>query len=95
MSYVKSSALRWFESILENTRRKLAIRRKRSLFTITLEKLVNLGDIVFPRLIYIAGKIAIIVSRLQITMIESMILASLWSGFTILLIVVLITYMAF
>lgn len=91
MSYTRSSALRWFEVLLENARKKLKVSQKRWIITRVLEKLVNLGDLVFPKLIYLAERLATIIGKLQMTMIESMILASLWSGTVLLITVVLIT----
>lgn len=91
MSHAKSSALKWFEYLLEDARKRLARIKGRGLSVRILEKLVNLGDIVFPRIVYTAEKIANIVNKLQLTMIESMILASLWSGLILLLLTIVIT----
>lgn len=91
MSHAKSSAMKWFEYLLEDTRKKLARIRRRGLPIWALEKLVNLGDMVFPRIVYTAERIANLVNKLQLTMIESMILASLWSGIILLVLAIIVT----
>ncbi|MEM4717968.1 MAG: hypothetical protein QXE81_04315 [Desulfurococcaceae archaeon] len=91
MSHARSSALKWFEYLLEDAKKKMMRIRRRDSASRMLERLVNLGDMVFPRLVYLSEKLAYIINKFQITMIESMILASLWSGALLLLLIIIIT----
>lgn len=94
VSYTKSSALRWFETLLENTRRKMRITGKRLSFSRVLESTMRLGDVVFPKIVYLTSKLAEFVGKLQITMIESMITASIWYGLILFVLVMLVTLTA-
>jgi len=87
MSYMKSSALRWFEALLEDARHRVRTVSKKLSTRRVLENLVNLGDIVFPKVIYISGRLAEVIGKLQITMIESMITTSIWYGLALVLLV--------
>lgn len=91
MSHARSSALKWFEYLLEDAKKRVMRIHSKGTTSRILERLVNLGDIVFPRLIYTSERLAYVINRFQITMIESMILASLWSGAIILLLVIVVT----
>lgn len=93
MSFAKSSALRWFERLMDSARRKYMSLRKGALENY-VEKLVGLGDVVFPRIARAAEDLARLINRLQITVIESMILASLWFGAIALLISILVVILA-
>lgn len=85
----RASASRWFEKILEDARNRLLPRKKFSIGEL-LERLARLGDVVFPRIVYAANRIAEVLNRLQVTLIESMILASLWFGAISLLILLVV-----
>lgn len=75
----KSTAARWFEKLMEDTRKALS-PHKRLLINTLLEQAVRMGDFVFPKIIYVSEVLARKVNKLQITMLESMLLASLWFG---------------
>ncbi|MEM1696253.1 MAG: hypothetical protein QXQ90_06620 [Desulfurococcaceae archaeon] len=75
----RSTTVRWFEKLIEDAKRRLSPRRRLSVNTI-LEWSVRLGDVVFPRLVHVGEVVARGINRLQITMLESMLLASLWFG---------------
>lgn len=94
MSYVKSSALKWFENIVDNARKKIVLARRKLSLSSILEASMRLGDVVFPRLVYFAEKFASVISRLQVTMIESMISASIWYGLVLLALTILIVILS-
>ncbi|MEM4481720.1 MAG: hypothetical protein QXK88_05130 [Desulfurococcaceae archaeon] len=93
MSYTKSSALRWFESILENARRRARVTTGRITLGKVLESMVRLGDVVFPKLMHTAERAAYVIGKLQVTMIESMITASILYGILLLTLVMLVVAM--
>ncbi|MEM1878970.1 MAG: hypothetical protein QXJ18_04310, partial [Desulfurococcaceae archaeon] len=74
-----STTVRWFERLIEDAKRRLSPSKRLSANTI-LEWSVRLGDVVFPRLVHVGEVVARGINRLQITMLESMLLASLWFG---------------
>lgn len=86
MSYLKSSAARLFEEILEKAYGKLRKSRKVSLEALA-EGISTLGDKVFTTVSKISNVLAQSLNRLQIVMIESMILTSLWFGLVMLIII--------
>lgn len=87
-TYVKSSALRLFEKILEETRNKFkSISGFSSPLLKLVENIVGLGDKVFPKIMSTSDRVARLLNKLQLTMIESMIMASLWSGLIIILLI--------
>lgn len=90
MSYTRSSALRWFEALVKDTRERVRVASKKLSMTKILENAINLGDIVFPKIVHSLSKLAEIISKLQITMIESMIMASMWYGLALLLLVTIV-----
>lgn len=92
MSFSKSSALRWFEDLLEKTRAKLKTTSRHLSISSILEKVVGLGDVVFPKIVELAQFFARILNKLQLTMIESMIMASIWSGLILLALIILVVY---
>jgi len=59
-----------------------------------VENMVGLGDRVFPRIVSISDRIARLLNKLQLTMIESMIMASLWSGLIIILLILYTLHVA-
>lgn len=75
----RSTAVRWFERLVESTKSRVRGLRGLSLSNL-LERVARLGDEVFPRVVHLGEVLAERVNRLQITMLESMILASLWFG---------------
>ncbi|MEM0198698.1 MAG: hypothetical protein QXJ16_00850 [Desulfurococcaceae archaeon] len=75
----RSTTVRWFEKLIEDAKRRLSPSKRLSANTI-LEWSVRLGDVVFPRLVHVGEVVARGINRLQITMLESMLLASLWFG---------------
>ncbi|MEM1641406.1 MAG: hypothetical protein QXX15_01015 [Desulfurococcaceae archaeon] len=75
----RSTTVRWFERLIEDAKRRLSPSKRLSANTI-LEWSVRLGDVVFPRLVHVGEVVARGINRLQITMLESMLLASLWFG---------------
>ena len=75
----RSTTVRWFEKLVEDAKRRLSPSKRLSANTI-LEWSVKLGDVVFPRLVHVGEVVARGINRLQITMLESMLLASLWFG---------------
>ncbi|MEM0326112.1 MAG: hypothetical protein QW733_03680 [Desulfurococcaceae archaeon] len=75
----RSTTVRWFEKLVEDAKRRLSPSKRLSANTI-LEWSVRLGDVVFPRLVHVGEVVARGINRLQITMLESMLLASLWFG---------------
>jgi hypothetical protein len=89
-SYARSSAIRLFEKILEEARQKLRLHEGMLSLRGFVERVVGLGDVIFPRLVLLSEMAAKALNRLQLAMIESMILASLWSGLILLLIVMII-----
>lgn len=93
MSFAKSSALRWFERLMDSARRKY-ISVRRGVLESYAERIVGLGDVVFPRVARAAEDLAKLINKLQITMIESMILVSLWFGAIALLISILVVILA-
>lgn len=90
MSYARSSALRWFESILEDARKRARAARGKITLRRLLERAVRLGDVVFPKLVYLAEKAANLMGKLQITMIESMIMASILYGLLLLALTIIV-----
>ncbi|MEM0001010.1 MAG: hypothetical protein QXP03_05160 [Desulfurococcaceae archaeon] len=90
MSYTKSSALRWFETLLEDAKRRMQITGRKLSLSRVLESAMRLGDVVFPKIVYLTSKLAEAVGKLQITMIESMITASIWYGLILLVLVTLV-----
>lgn len=87
----RSTAVRWFERLVENARMRVYAARRFSL-SLLMEKVARLGDLVFPWVVHLGEVIASRINRLQITMLESMLLASLWFGvicITILLVLLL------
>lgn len=94
MSFLKSSATRWFEALLEDAKRRVT----RGARTLKLEafasSMVRLGDVVFPRLVHAANLMSQYINRLQLTMIESMIVASLLFGALALVLVLVFTLRA-
>lgn len=91
MSSAKASAMRWFEKLLEKTLGK----RKSSRIAIiqrVVQSSITLGDAFFLKLGYAVNKMSYALNKLQITMIESMIIASLWFGLIAMLIVWLVIY---
>jgi hypothetical protein len=91
-SYTKSSALRWFEELLNKASKKIRYTRRGISISSILENIVSLGDLVFPRLVRFADTLAKIISKLQVTMIESMITASIWYGVLLLVLVTIIVF---
>jgi len=89
-SYARSSAIRLFEKILEEAKQKLRLHEGMLSLSGFVERVVGLGDVIFPRLVLLSEIAAKVLNRLQLAMIESMILASLWSGLILLLIVMII-----
>ncbi|MEM4101138.1 MAG: hypothetical protein QXE24_00470 [Desulfurococcaceae archaeon] len=75
----RSTTVRWFERLIEDAKRRLSPSKRLKANTI-LEWSVRLGDVVFPRLVHVGEVVARGINRLQITMLESMLLASLWFG---------------
>lgn len=75
----RSTTVRWFEKLVEDAKRRLSPSKRLKANTI-LEWSVRLGDVVFPRLVHVGEVVARGINRLQITMLESMLLASLWFG---------------
>ncbi|MEM1618130.1 MAG: hypothetical protein QXE77_01030 [Desulfurococcaceae archaeon] len=77
----RSTTVRWFERLIEDAKRRLSPSPSKRLSANTiLEWSVKLGDVVFPRLVHVGEVVARGINRLQITMLESMLLASLWFG---------------
>jgi hypothetical protein len=76
----RGSALRWFEKLIENATKEISRRAKASTASMVAERLVRLGDVVFPRIVRLFRVLALFINKLQLTMIESMIIASLWFG---------------
>ncbi|MGB9827126.1 MAG: hypothetical protein ACPLSM_01235 [Thermosphaera sp.] len=93
MSSAKGSAMRWFEKLLEKTLHRGRSSRADLLRGI-LQYSINMGDAFFIKLGYVVNKLSIILNKVQITMIESMIMASLWFGLVAILIIWLVTYLA-
>ncbi len=59
-----------------------------------LQYSISLGDAFFIKLGYVINKVSTLLNKIQLTMIESMIMASLWFGLTAILIIWLVTYLA-
>ncbi|MGC8953981.1 hypothetical protein [Desulfurococcus amylolyticus] len=87
MSYIRASIVRWFEEIAEKTMEKLKSTRKGTLPTL-MSSLTNIGDVVFPYISHLTDVLSRRLNKLQFTMIESMLLASLWFGFIAILLVI-------
>ncbi|ADV64376.1 hypothetical protein [Desulfurococcus mucosus] len=79
MSYTRASIIRWFEEIAEKTIERLKPGRGLSPASIA-SRLANIGDTVFPWISHAVDVLSRRLNVLQLTMIESMILASLWFG---------------
>lgn len=86
MSYLKSSATRLFEEILEKAYSKLRKGRRTSLAAFA-EEISTLGDRLFTTISKISTALAQFLNRLQLVMIESMILTSLWFGLVMLIVI--------
>lgn len=84
----KSTAARWFERLVENVRMRVYTTQQLSL-SLIMERVARLGDIVFPWIVHVGETVAKHVNKLQITMLESMLLASLWFG--VICVIVLLT----
>lgn len=88
MSYIRASIVRWFEEIAEKTMEKLKSTRKGTLSTL-MSSLTNIGDVVFPYISHFTDVLSRRLNKLQFTMIESMLLASLWFGVIAILLVIM------
>ena len=93
MSSAKGSAMRWFERLLEKTLHRGKGSRS-DLLRAMLQYSINVGDAFFIKLAYVINKVSILLNKIQLTMIESMIMASLWFGLIAVLIIWLVTYLA-
>lgn len=89
----RSTAVRWFEKLMESTKTRVRGFRELSLSSL-LERVASLGDEVFPRIVHLGEVVADKVNRLQITMLESMLLASLWFGFVCILVLLALLLLA-
>jgi len=88
MSFMRASIVRWFEEVAEKTVRKLKPGREAT-YTAIAVRLTSIGDVVFPWITHVANILSRRLSILQVTMIESMILASIWFGVVTLLLVLI------
>ena len=91
MSSLKSSVTRWFEALLEDAKRRVTGKTRAPRLELLASSIVKLGDVVFPRLVHTATTLSQVLNRLQLTMIESMIIASLVFGASALALVIILT----
>jgi len=91
LSFLKSSAARWFEALLEDAKRRASRRTRGLRLEYVASSIARLGDKVFPRLVFAANLASRAINKLQLTMIESMIVASLLFGVLALILVLLLT----
>ncbi|MEZ0394761.1 MAG: hypothetical protein ABWK00_06970 [Desulfurococcaceae archaeon] len=89
MSYGRSSVLKWLEDAVKQSASRLRRGGVREIVGIA-QWLTGLGDRLFASASFASSRAARIAERLQITMIESMIIASLWFGALLLLLVLLV-----
>jgi hypothetical protein len=94
LSFLKSSATRWFEALLEDAKRRVTRRARKLRLEAIASNIARLGDFVFPRLVHLADIVSRAINRLQLTMIESMLIASLLFGVLALTIILVFTLRA-
>ncbi|MEM4762999.1 MAG: hypothetical protein QXH78_03090, partial [Desulfurococcaceae archaeon] len=84
--------LKWFEDLLDKAGRRLKHAGRTLSLSRVLESIVGLGDVVFPRMVRMAEVLAKLIGKLQITMIESMIAASIWYGVILFILITILVF---
>lgn len=91
MSFLKSSAARWFEALLEDAKKRVSRRTRGLRLEYIASGIARLGDKIFPRLMFAVNLASRAINKLQLTMIESMIVTSLLFGILALILALLLT----
>lgn len=92
MSSLVGSVIRYLEKVLYELQSGM-VRLKLSIPGIvefTLVKTVHYGDLFLNRLVYFIKKFSRIVNLLQISMLDSMIIVSIWYGVLTLLLMIIV-----
>ena len=93
MSSLMGSVIRYLERMLNKietgiTRFKFSLP---SLIEYLLVKMIYFGDKTLAKITYVVKRISRIINLLQISMIDSMIIVSLWYGFLTFILILLVT----
>lgn len=97
MSSLTGSVLRYLERILKKMETRIYGFRFSipSVLEYVLIKLVDMGNATIRGIVKSARVLSKYINMLQISMIDSMIIASLWYGFMLLLLVLIILYITY
>ncbi|MEM3927124.1 MAG: hypothetical protein QXU13_06070 [Desulfurococcaceae archaeon] len=88
ISHLRSSVVKWFENVREKARRN--IDQVKFSYTLVAEKITGLGEIFFKYISALSNRLTMVLDKIQIRLIEPMIMASLWFGLISLIIILII-----